>query len=200
LTDPIAHWDDVWTDRDPSTTSWFQEEAEPSARLVTSVSTPDDPVVDVGGGLSPLVPHLLAQGYTDLTVVDIARPVVDRVRERHGDAVEAVCADVRTLDLPSPVAVWHDRAVFHFLTDPSDRAAYAARAAALIRPGGHLVIGAFAPDGPTHCSGLPVQQHDADSLAGAFAPHLTLIDHLRHDHTTPGGGIQPFTFAVLRRS
>lgn len=197
--DLAAHWDGVWTDRDPETTSWHQAAAQPSADLITAVAAPQDPVVDVGGGLSPLVGHLRDAGYIDLTVVDIAEPVVRRITALHGDAVHIVHADVRELQLPRPVAVWHDRAVFHFLTDAEDRTAYAERAAATVREGGHLIVGTFAPDGPERCSGLPVQRHDADSLATAFAPLFTPVHAMRHLHRTPAGADQPFTFLTLRR-
>lgn len=193
------HWDRVWAGRDPATTSWYQERAQPSLDLVRSVAGPTDPVVDVGGGRSPLAAALVQAGYAHVAVVDVAEPVVTALRRLHGDRVAVIHGDVRTLQLPGPVAVWHDRAVLHFLTDPADQQAYAARAAALVRPGGHVVIGAFAPDGPATCSGLPVQRHDATSLADLLGAAFELRHEQRHDHLTPQGHLQPFTVALLRR-
>jgi SAM-dependent methyltransferase len=166
------------------------------------VSTPDDVVLSVGAGASPLTAELFDAGYRHLVVADIASAALDALRERLGhraDSVDTIVADVRELVLPTPVDVWHDRATFHFFTDPADRGAYASRAAAAVRPGGHLVIGTFATDGPTTCSGLPVERYDAASLAEAFAEAFESIHAERSIHLTPAGAEQPFTHVVLRR-
>ncbi|MCU0260334.1 MAG: methyltransferase domain-containing protein [Ilumatobacteraceae bacterium] len=167
------------------------------------MSTPDDRVVTVGAGANPLVGTLLDAGYHDVAAVDVAPAALDALRADLGDRadlVEYVVGDVRSLVLDRPADVWHDRATFHFLSDPADRARYAERAAAAVRTGGHLVIATFAPDGPTTCSGLSVERHDARSLATAFAGCFELVHTERSIHRTPAGAEQPFTHAVLRRT
>jgi SAM-dependent methyltransferase len=170
--------------------------------LVRRVSTPHARIVSVGAGANPLVADLLADGDRALVVVDIAPAALDALRARLGtlaDRVEFVVADVRDLVLTEPVDVWHDRATFHFLTEPEDQAAYARRAADAVRPGGHLVIATFALDGPTTCSGLPVERYDAASLAAVFADDFEPIHDERSIHLTPGGAEQAFTHVVLQR-
>jgi SAM-dependent methyltransferase len=160
-------------------------------------------VVTVGSGNSLLVDDLLDHGYSDIVAVDISRYALDRLVERLGEragAVTTVVADVRQLALPEPVDVWHDRAVFHFFTEPADRAAYVARAAAAVRPGGHLVLATFALDGPEHCTGLRVERYDAERLAAAIGTQFELIDALTDKHVTPWGAEQPFQHAVFVRT
>lgn len=166
------------------------------------VSTPHARIVSVGAGANPLVGALLADDDRHLVVVDIAPAALDALRTQLGDLadrVEFVVADARDLVLAEPVDVWHDRAMFHFLTEPADQAAYARRAADAVRPGGHLVIATFAPEGPTTCSGLPVARHDAASIAAVFADEFEPVHDERSIHVTPGGVEQAFTHVVLRR-
>ena len=167
------------------------------------VSTPSDRVVVIGAGATPLVAELLDAGYCDIEAVDISSHALDRLREGLGDHVAHVTttvADVREVAFECPADVWHDRAVFHFLTDPVDRRRYADRATAAVRPGGHVVIGTFSPDGPQRCSGLPVARHDASSLAAEFSSGFELVDAFCQLHTTPWTTTQSFTHAVLRRT
>ncbi len=202
MTDTEHHWTRVWAEAEESQTSWYQSAPEPSLSMILQRTTSADPVVDIGGGVSDLGAALAREGRSDVTVVDIAPPACERLRQRleaEGLDVTVLLGDARTVQLPGQVAVWHDRAVLHFLTDPADVAAYATNMAATVRPGGHAVIGTFAPDGPTMCSGLPVQQYDAPSLAAAMGAAFQLEAQQRHDHTTPSGGVQHFTFVVLRR-
>jgi SAM-dependent methyltransferase len=173
---------------------------------VRRVSVPSDLVVSVGGGDSTLIDELLVAGYRRIVVVDVAPTALARLMERlvarFGEAAEAVevrVADVRQLTLEAPVDVWHDRAVFHFMVEAADRDAYVDRAAAAVRPGGHLVIATFALDAPDRCSGLPVARYDADGLAAAFAPSFELVEALTDEHRTPWGVAQPFQHAILRR-
>jgi SAM-dependent methyltransferase len=199
----VEHWDRIWSDRDPDGVTWFQETPRRSLDLITSVSTGDDPVVDVGGGASRLVDHLLDRGYRDVTVVDLASDALAASRARLGERaghVTWIVGDARTIALERPVAVWHDRAVFHFLVDDDDRRAYLDRVREHLRPGGHVVIATFAPDGPDRCSGLPVQRYDADGLAAVFGPGFELIRAEREVHVAPTGITQAFQSAVLRRA
>ncbi len=159
-------------------------------------------MVSVGAGDSLLIDDLVAHGYTDVIAVDISAEALERLVERLGpqaSVLTTIVADVRRLTLPRPVDVWHDRAVFHFLTDPGDRRDYVARATDAVRPGGHVVIATFALDGPEQCSGLPVARYDADLLAAEFAPAFELIESSTDTHTTPWGSTQSFQHAVLRR-
>lgn len=165
------------------------------------VSTPADRVVVIGAGTTPLVAELLAAGYADIEAVDISLRALDQLGASLGSGAVGVTmrtADAREVELGRPVDVWHDRAVFHFFTEPTDRRRYADRAAAAVRPGGHLVIGTFSPDGPEQCSGLPVARHDAATLTAEFTG-FDLVDSFRRLHTTPWDSTQSFTHAVLRR-
>jgi hypothetical protein len=149
-----------------------------------------------------LIAELLADGYRSIEAIDISAAAIDQLADHLGDRQELITsrvADVRSVEFSEPVEVWHDRAVFHFLTSPEDRRAYAGRAAASVRIGGHIVIAAFALDGPEQCSGLPVTRHSAESLAECFAGSFVVIDSFERDHVTPWGASQRFVHAVLER-
>jgi trans-aconitate methyltransferase len=142
------------------------------------VSTPSDAVAVVGSGHATLVMELVRAGYQHVHAVDISATALEGLRDLLSDHVDAVTfhvADVREVKFDEPIAVWHDRATLHFLTDRADQTAYAHRAADAVRPGGHLVMATFGPAGPRECSGLPVTRHDADSLAAVFAPAFELV-------------------------
>jgi SAM-dependent methyltransferase len=159
-------------------------------------------IVDIGGGASLLVDYLLDRGYCDVMVVDVSAAALDAARTRLGlraDVVTWIVADARYVRLPRQVDLWHDRAVFHFLTDEVDRQAYLDSARAALRVGGHLVMAVFGLGGPDRCSGLPVEQYDAEKLGGSLGPEFQLVRSLRRQHLTPGGATQEFVHAVLRR-
>lgn len=165
------------------------------------MTAPSDQVAVVGAGSSTLVRELVADGYTAVTAIDIAASALDQLRRTLGEAaagVRLLQADVRNVELSQPVAAWHDRALFHFLVDPADQRTYALNAARSVRPGGHLVMAEFAPDGPTSCSGLDVARHSIDSLQSIFSD-FELIESLERDHITPWGAAQRFLHALLRR-
>lgn len=156
----------------------------------------------VGAGATTLLPALVADGYQHLVAVDISAHALETLAARLGpDAavVEFVVGDVRDLVLDEPVALWFDRATFHFFTDPADQASYAERAASAVVSGGVLVVAGFAPDGPDRCSGLPVARHDAASLQSVFSSAFELVDWFEHDHVTPWGAVQRFGYGTLRR-
>ena len=197
--DAREHWVNAWHERDPKATSWYQERPSTSLDLILGVSQPLDAVVDVGAGASYLADHLLALGYHDVTLVDIAEAPLEVVRDRLHGAVEFVVADATTWNPDRQFKVWHDRAVFHFLHTAEDRAAYVATAAAAVPVGGHVIIGAFGTNGPTMCSGLPVRQYEGASLAAEFDPSFTLIKSVVTTHVTPNMVDQRFVFAVLQR-
>lgn len=197
-----AHWDEVYTGRPADSTSWFQAEPEVSRRLVTA-ALPDGcgRVVDVGGGLSPLV-DLLADNGCDVTVIDVSAAALQATAARlaaSGLTAQVVRADVLAWRPAESYDVWHDRAVFHFLVSPVDRTAYVHRATAAVRPGGALVMATFAPDGPDACSGLPTARYDAQALAELFADGFVLEHAERELHRTPTETVQPFQWVVLRR-
>jgi len=162
----------------------------------------DDEIVDVGGGASTLVDQLLERGFKKLTVVDISDSALNAARTRLGSRageVNWLVADARNLHLPQQVDLWHDRAVFHFLTRKADQDAYLSCLLEALRPGGHIVVATFGPQGPDKCSGLPVERYDAEKLSGRLGPGFALLRSLKKMHTTPGGATQQFTYCVFRR-
>jgi SAM-dependent methyltransferase len=158
--------------------------------------------VDVGGGASTLVDALLDRGFTRLTVADLAGASLQAARARLGPRAERVrwlVADARTLRLARPVDLWHDRAVFHFMTSPADQAGYLTSLREAVRVGGHAVLATFAREGPPSCSGLPVERYDAAGLARRLGGEFELLRSLETVHTTPRGQAQPFTYGLFRR-
>lgn len=167
------------------------------------MSTPSDAVAVIGAGTSALIAELLDAGYRRIHAVDISPSALDRLRTSLGPGgtdVQLHQADVRELTLPEPVQVWHDRATFHFLVDPADRAEYVRRAAAAVPADGHLVMVAFASDGPEQCSGLDVRRYCAAALAAEVAPHFDVVDAFEREHHTPWGAPQSFVHVTARRS
>jgi SAM-dependent methyltransferase len=200
---PVTHWERIYQTRPVDEVSWFQAKPATSLRLVEEASPGrGSSLVDVGGGASTLVDELVAEGFTDITVVDVSQRALDVVHERLGGdvaAVRLVHGDVLTWEPDRSFGLWHDRAVFHFLTDPRDRERYVTLANAHVEPGGTLILATFAADGPTHCSGLPVSRYDALGLAAEFRDDFDLVHSEREEHVTPAGVVQPFTWVVLRR-
>jgi 2-polyprenyl-3-methyl-5-hydroxy-6-metoxy-1,4-benzoquinol methylase len=199
-----GHWDEIYATRAVDGVSWYQREPTTSLRLVQAAA-PDASaaIVDVGSGASSLVDRLLDDGFCDLTLLDVSTAALDAVRTRLGeraDHVTFVCRDVLDWVPDRSFDVWHDRAVFHFLTHPDDRARYVSRAASAVRKHGALIVATFAADGPTHCSGLPVHRHTIDDLARSFSGAFVLEGSERTEHITPAGVMQPFSWVVLRRT
>jgi len=197
------HWDRIYRAKAPTEVSWYQPEARLSLELIRRIAPElDDSVLDVGGGASTLADGLLSAGYQDVTVLDLAPAALARAQERLGERatqVRWVVADV--LDAPLPAAscaVWHDRAVFHFLTDVRDRARYVAQAQRIVRPGGHIIVASFGPEGPSQCSGLEVVRYSPEALHTEFGAAFRLLDSAREDHRTPGGSVQAFVYCLCR--
>lgn len=196
------HWDRVFSSKSPDEVSWFRPHLEMSLEFIRRAATKlSAPILDVGGGESTLVDDLLDAGYTNLTLLDISQQALDHTRDRLGNAAARVTflsADILTAQLPPhDFRVWHDRAVFHFLISPDDRTHYVQQAISALRHGGHVILATFAPNGPTHCSGLPVQRHDAASILREFGPQFTLVHTSNELHTTPSGATQPFVYCDL---
>jgi 2-polyprenyl-3-methyl-5-hydroxy-6-metoxy-1,4-benzoquinol methylase len=201
--DRHAHWENVYRTKGERDVSWFQETPEISLDLIhATAATPEAAIIDIGGGASRLVGALLGEGFRAVTVLDVSAAALEASKVRLGPTganVHWIVSDVTTWTPQATYDVWHDRAAFHFLTDPKDRAAYAARVLQAVRPGGHVIIGTFAPDGPERCSGLPVVRHDGASLAQLLGPHFALLESRSHAHQTPMGATQRFQFSRFRR-
>ena len=198
-----AHWENVYTTKSENEVSWFQENPAPSLELIDLAQpTPETTIVDIGGGASRLVDSLVARGLNHVTVLDLSEAALATAKTRLGDEpnVQWVAADVTQWKPTQTYDIWHDRAAFHFLTDGSDRAAYVACLKQAIKPGGYVVIGSFAIDGPERCSGLAVNRYDAAGLAAELGSGFRLIDARRHEHATPWGAIQRFQFCIFQRS
>ena len=199
-----SHWEKVYTTKGENEVSWFQENPAASLELIDLARpTPEAAIVDIGGGASRLVDGLLARGFRQVTVLDISAAALEAAKARLGDRageVQWVVADVTEWSPAQTFDIWHDRAAFHFLIDPLDCSAYIARMKQAVRPGGHVVIGTFAIDGPEKCSGLPVNRYDAASLARELGEGFELLDSRRHDHSTPWDSTQRFQFCIFRRT
>lgn len=197
-----SHWDQVYAATTLDQVSWHQQQAATSLRLITAGTDPTATVIDVGAGASPLADNLLDARYRDVTVLDVSAHALAAVRSRlaHRSGVTYVATDLLTWRPDRTFDVWHDRAVFHFLTEPADRTRYVSTATRAVTPGGVLVLGTFAADGPTTCSGLPTARYDAPGLAALFTDTFTVEHAEREEHHTPGGAVQPFTWLVLRHA
>ena len=198
------HWEKVYTSKGESEVSWFQETPAPSLELIERVGAEQSSgIIDIGGGASRLVDNLVSRGYQDVTVLDLSEAALASARSRIGDRANRVtwiAADVTTWEPSRTYDVWHDRAAFHFLTEPNDQAAYVVRLRRALRVGGHAIIATFAPDGPERCSGLMVSRYDANTLAATLGDGFDLIDARRHDHATPWGSLQKFQFSTFCRT
>jgi len=196
----IPHWETVYTSKSDAELSWTQQEPTTSLTLIEDVC-PAGRVIDVGGGTSLLAERLLDRGYA-VTVLDISQAAIDRARQRLGARITEVSwivADVTAGPDLGTFDVWHDRAVFHFLTASGDRAAYAALLARTVPVGGHAVIATFAPDGPEKCSGLEVRRYDGRALAAELGPRFHLLRSVPELHRTPWGAVQSFQYSLFER-
>lgn len=201
--DSRAHWDAIYSLKGEEGVTWYQRTPKLSLDLISRAAPSTDArILDVGGGASRLVDGLLAAGYSDITVLDLSDVALDQARARLGPAgavVTWVEADILTACLPEhSVDVWHDRAVFHFLTAAADRQRYVEQMRFTIRPGGCAVVATFAEDGPTRCSGLPVVRYSSQALIHEFGPDFELVTSAREEHVTPSGATQAFTYSLCR--
>lgn len=205
MTDPNrhTHWETVYTSKSEQEVSWFQDTPEPSLDLIALTgATPSSPIIDIGGGTSHLVDALLDRGFAHVTVLDLSEAALASARHRLGSRaalVNWIAADVTAWQPAATYDVWHDRAAFHFLVTPEEQAAYMERLKSALKPGGHVIIGTFALDGPDKCSGLPVMRHSPSSIAALLGPRFTLVDSRRHEHVTPWNSVQKFQFSTFLR-
>jgi len=201
--DRTSHWNAAYAAKGETGVSWFEEAPRVSLALVRRFGHgPQTRLIDIGGGASRLVDALLLENWTHLSVLDLSQAAIDAAKARLGDAAQRVAWIVDDVTRWQPhriYDIWHDRAAFHFLTAPEDRAAYAERLRAALEPGGHAIIATFALDGPERCSGLPVVRYAPPQLAMAIGAPFTLVHSEHHIHTTPWGSTQAFQFSVLRR-
>jgi len=199
MMDTQTHWEKIYAQKAPDQVSWYRPHLEASLALIEQAGAgPSSSIIDVGAGESTLVDDLLARGYSNLTVLDISRVAIAASRKRLSDAAKRVCwlvADITQAELePAAYDVWHDRAVFHFLTTVADRRAYVRQVVRSVRRGGHVIISAFGTEGPTRCSGLEVVRYDAESLHAEFGANFRLISSSRQLHETPFGTTQQFLY------
>jgi hypothetical protein len=204
MTEAREYWDGVYSRRKPTEVSWFQPSPVVSLAMIEALGVKTNaPIVDVGGGASTLVDGLLTRQYTSVTVLDVAAPALDAARARLGDkaaSVEWVVHDITTWRPGRHFALWHDRAVFHFLTTEDARAGYLAALKSGVIVGGSVIIATFALDGPETCSGLPVRRYDAALLAAELGPDFALEETRTEAHVTPGGSVQHFIYNRFRRT
>lgn len=197
--EPARHWQRIYRARSPAELSWYEPVPQHSLDLIRAARLSlSDPILDVGGGASELVDHLLAAGYTDVTVLDIAPSALDIARARlglSGSRVKWIAGDVLSFEPQRRYALWHDRAVLHFFTTPTDRSRYLKVLAEALVPEGHLVLATFGPAGPSRCSGLPVQRYSEEDLSALLLPRFRLRRSEMENHRTPTGQVQPFLWS-----
>lgn len=201
--DTKTHWDKVYTTKAPDAVSWYRAHLETSLALIErAVDARSASIIDVGGGESTLVDDLLLRGYKNVTVLDVSQGAIDLTKGRLGAAAEQVrwlVADITKIELElGAYDLWHDRAVFHFLTDREQRTAYVRQVARSVKPGGHIIVSTFGPEGPTKCSGLEVMRYDAESLHREFGARFRLIESSKEVHHTPFGTTQQFLYCYCR--
>jgi len=199
------HWESIYRSKRPTEVSWYQEEAALSLRLIQQVvPSRDGAIIDVGGGASVLVSQLSAAGYSNLTVLDLSGNAIAYARASlgpQGERIRWIEADILNAELPyGGFAFWHDRAVFHFLTHPSERERYVAQVIHAVPPGGHVLVAGFAEDGPARCSGLPVMRYSPTALHQEFGDGFSFLRAEREEHHTPAGAVQAFTYCLCKRT
>jgi len=201
--DAQTHWEKIYTEKAPDAVSWYRPHLETSLELIMRMAPGRQAsIIDVGGGESTLVDDLLNRGYQSVAVLDISRTAIDANRRRLGKLAERVhwlIADITKVELEAAAYdVWHDRAVFHFLTAAGDRVAYVRQVAHAVKPGGHVILSTFGPEGPTKCSGLDVVRYDTESLHSEFGVHFRLLGSSKELHRTPFGTVQQFLYCYCR--
>lgn len=197
------HWEHIYRSKAPNAVSWYRQHLETSLALIQKAAPQRSAsIIDVGAGEATLVDDLLAAGYQNATVLDVSQTAIEVTKSRLGARAEQVhwiVADILTCDFVSNAYdIWHDRAVFHFLTANEQRAAYVRQVARAVKPGGHVLVGTFGPDGPKTCSGLDVVRYDAESLHAEFGVRFQMMDSVKEMHDTPFGTTQQFLYCLCR--
>ena len=199
-----THWEHIYETKAPTQVSWYQEHAQYSLQFIQNTGIKkSDHIIDIGGGASTLVDDLIGAGFQHISVLDISAAALQLARQRLGiyaADVEWIEADITRVDLPvNTYDLWHDRAVFHFLTQAADRQRYISTVRSAVRKGGHVIIATFASDGPDHCSGLEVMRYSPESLHDEFGAGFELKDSSRETHHTPFGTEQKFVYCYCRK-
>jgi ubiquinone/menaquinone biosynthesis C-methylase UbiE len=199
-----THWEHIYETKAPNQVSWYQEHAQFSLQYIQNTGIrKTDHIIDVGGGASTLVDDLIADGFQHITVLDVSGTALQVARKRLGTkAIEVkwIEADITQADLPHQAYdLWHDRAVFHFLTQADDRQRYIEVVRHSVRKGGHVIVATFAPDGPERCSGLEVVRYSPESLHSEFGDGFEVVDTTRETHHTPFGTDQKFIYCYCRK-
>jgi SAM-dependent methyltransferase len=198
-----AHWERTYTEKTADQVSWYEPQPQRSVELIEATKLDHDAgILDVGGGAASLAARLLGMGYTDLTVADVSPAALAHAQSELGSDAARITwieADIRSHDFGRSYDLWHDRAVFHFMVDAVDRDGYLDVLRKTLRPGGHLILATFGPQGPTQCSGLPVERYGADDVQRVLGDDFELISSTLADHRTPSGRSQQFHYAHLRR-
>jgi SAM-dependent methyltransferase len=203
--DTKSHWDSVYRTKQPNEVSWYRPHLEISLQLIDDAApNRNAKIIDVGGGESTLVDDLLARAYRNVSVLDVSPAALQVTKDRLGASANQVNwlrGDITTFGFSRHhFDVWHDRAVFHFLTDAKDRVAYVRQVAHAVKPGGHVIVATFGPEGPTMCSGLDIVRYDANALHGEFGAGFRLVKHFTELHKTPAGSIQQFIYCYCNIS
>ena len=197
------HWEAIFGKKGPQEVSWYRPHLDRSLQFIDRAGlSPDAPIIDVGGGASTLVDDLLARGYRDLTVLDLSEHAIAQAKSRLGSNAAMVTwliADITDVRLPEHrYAFWHDRAVFHFLTDDGARQRYVSAVRHALRPGGHIVVATFGPEGPDRCSGLPVVRYSPQGIHREFGDQFMTAGSDSETHHTPWGSEQEFVYCYCR--
>ena len=197
-----THWENIYTHKSPQEVSWTQKKPALSLSWIESLHLPKDaPIIDVGGGESHLVDYLIDMGYSDLSVLDISQAALNRSQERLGskaNSVQWIQADITTFQPKKKYSLWHDRAVFHFLTQKEDIETYANTVSTAVDQ--YLLMSTFSKEGPLKCSGLPITQYDAESISANFSAAFELTQQDREVHTTPFDTTQAFIYALFKKN
>jgi 2-polyprenyl-3-methyl-5-hydroxy-6-metoxy-1,4-benzoquinol methylase len=201
--DAKTHWEKVYATKEPEAVSWYRAHLETSLALIERAAhSRSASIIDIGAGESTLVADLLATGYENITVLDVSQTAIDVTKKRLGllaKQIDWIVADITQAQLkPLAYDVWHDRAVFHFLTSIEQRAAYVRQATHAVKPGGYVIVSTFGPEGPTKCSGLEVVRYDAESLHDQFGGRFRLIESSKELHHTPFGTTQQFLYCCCK--
>lgn len=199
------HWENVYTTKPHDQVSWYRDHLDNSLKMILNTAVEKyAAIIDIGGGASTLVDDLLDHGFADVSVLDISSTAIETSKKRLGrrsSDVEWLVADITEVDLPAAhFDVWHDRAVFHFLTDPDDRRRYVELVNRSVKPGGHIIIASFGPNGPLKCSGLDVVRYSPESMHDEFGDEFQLVSSVDETHDTPFGTTQEFIYCYCRKS
>ena len=202
--DRKAHWEDVYSNKKSTDVSWYQQHPEYSLNLIRATGIDVSAhIIDIGGGASTLMDFMLDDGYQNLSVLDISYSAIEQAKKRLGDRadkVEWVEHDITNFLTDEKYDVWHDRAVFHFLTDALDRSSYIHTMSRALKPGAHAIIATFALNGPEKCSGLDVQRYSPDTMMAVLGDQFEFVETISEEHETPGGATQNFVYCRFKKA